>query len=162
MHFLLPSNHFCQQISAIIILTYMPCQWLFYCHRLVNGMISNCITLLLKYWLWNWGVWKTDIIIYVSSDIGMSTIFNLYQMAFNVCTPMFIVTNSILNTDVSMVDCFFEYQLVKDMLINIMNPVIEPPVCLLLTWLLPKIISRFTSLPLGNRTLGGIGSTAPS
>ena len=31
--------------------SYMPCQWFYHCHRLMDSMISNYITLLLKCWL---------------------------------------------------------------------------------------------------------------
>ena len=45
-------------------------------------------------------------------DIGTPIILNLYQMVCNVFVPTFMATNSLPNADLSMADCFFEYQLI--------------------------------------------------
>ena len=49
-------------------------------------------------------------------EIGIPTILNLYQIAYNVSTPTFMEKKSAPNIDVLMVDCFFEYWLINDML----------------------------------------------
>ena len=41
----------------------MPCQWLFHCHRLVDGILSYSMTFLLKCWLWFWVVMENQHVI---------------------------------------------------------------------------------------------------
>ena len=40
----------------ILTRSYMSSQWFFHCHRLVAVIISCCIILLMKCWLWLWGI----------------------------------------------------------------------------------------------------------
>ena len=94
--------------------------------------------------------------------MGIPIILHLYWVACKVSTPMFMVTNSVPNTDVSMVDCFLENQLMSDIFMLIMNPVLDLLVHLFQAWLMFTNIHRFMSFPLGGGALGGIASTAPS
>ena len=46
--------------------------------------------------------------------MGMPIILSLYWIACKVLIPIFMETNYMPNTDVSMVDCILEYQLISD------------------------------------------------
>ena len=66
----------------------------------------------------------------------MPIILNLYWMAYKVSILTFMATNSAPNTDVPMVDCFLECQLINDIFIHSMNPVFD-----LLVFLLQALLS---------------------
>ena len=102
----------CEMTDYLLILN--TCQWFSHSHRLLDGMISNCITLSLKCQLYFWGIMDNQHTISIHVAIGIPIILNLYQMACNVSIPTFMVTNSAPNTDNSIVDCFLEYQLTSD------------------------------------------------
>ena len=51
---------------------------------------------------------------YVGPDIEIPIILNLYWMACSVSTPTVMATNTVPNTDDSMVDCFLEYHVIND------------------------------------------------
>ena len=62
---------------------------------------------------------------YEAPDRGMPHILNFYQVASMVSTLAFMATNSAPKTETSMVDYFLEHQLINDMFIEIMKPVLD-------------------------------------
>ena len=69
--------------------------------------------------------------IYIMPVIVMPIILMVHWMACSVPTITFIATNSVPDADESMVTCHFEFQLMSDMSVYIMNPVLDLLVCLL-------------------------------
>ena len=57
--------------------------------------------------------------------VGMSIILNSYCTACKALIPTFMATNSVLNTYFSMLDYFWECQLISDMFMKSMNPVLD-------------------------------------
>jgi len=90
---------------------------------------------------------------------GMPIIRTLYLSPLSVSTPCFIATNSAPKTEVSMVDCFFEIQIIGAKLQKIKNPVRERRVDLSPAWSLSTIIRRSMSLPSGGGMSVGMAST---
>ena len=146
-------------VSKLAGLSSHNCQSLSYCHKFADDTISNCITLLLKCWLWLWGIIDNQ------HDTSINICGPRYQDIHHpqhVSTPTFMATNSAPNSDVSMVNYILEYKLINAIFKSIMYPILSHLVHSLPAWLLSINIHRSTSFPFGSREVGGIGSTAPS
>ena len=107
---ILPSDDLHWKIIFIIIFSYKPCQWFSLIHNLMDGMISNCIILLVKYWLWFQGIENHYAISFkICWPKYWDTLCSwLYWMACSVSAQTFKASNSVPNTGFSMVDSFFD------------------------------------------------------
>ena len=83
---------------------------------------------------------------------------SLYRSHFSLSMSFFIATNSAPKTEVSIVACHLEIQLIRAILRNIKMPVREHLVSLLPTWSLSHIILIIISLPRGGGILSGMAS----
>jgi len=90
---------------------------------------------------------------------GIPIIRTLYLSPFSVSIPCFIATNSAQKTEVSVVACFFEIQIIGDKLQKIKKLVREHRVILSPARSLSTIMQRSISLPSGGGMSGGIASS---
>ncbi len=87
---------------------------------------------------------------------------NIYLVGFLRLTAVFMATNSVLKLHISVVDCFFEHQLIHTVFWCRKNPVWYLYECLLPVWSISMNMQRSTAFPNLSGTLNRIdSSTSP-